>query len=91
LKYEHDFMFGWMGQPRRNARERARPLDRHRFPTPWSVEEQTTRFIVRDRQGQALAHLYFDDEPKGRSAASLPSPDEARSIATAIASSSVGR
>jgi hypothetical protein len=68
-----------------------RMLDRHRFPTPWSVEEQTTCFMVGHRPGQALAHLYFDDEPKGRSAASLPSPDEARSIATAIASSSVGR
>jgi hypothetical protein len=62
----------------------------HRFPTPWSVEEQTTCFIVRDREGRALAHLYFDDEPQVRSPASLPSYDEARNSATDIAASSVG-
>ena len=67
-----------------------RMLEPHRFPTPWSVEEQTTYFIVRDREGQALAHLYFDDEPQVRSPASLPSYDEARNTATDIAASSVG-
>jgi hypothetical protein len=34
-----------------------RMLDRHRFPPPWSVEETPACFIVRDRAGQALAHL----------------------------------
>jgi hypothetical protein len=62
-----------------------RMLNPRRFPTPWSVEEQTTYFIVRDREGQALAHLYFDDEPKAPSPAGLPRHDEARNIATDIA------
>jgi hypothetical protein len=65
-------------------------LNRCCFPTPWSVEERTTCFIVRDQLGQALAHLYFDDEAKVRSPANLPSHDEARRIATDIAASSEG-
>ena len=28
-------------------------------------------FIVRDANGQALAYVYFEDEPGGRSAANL--------------------
>jgi len=39
---------------------------------------------VRDRAGQALAHVYFEEEP-GRSAAKLLSKDEARRIAANIA------
>lgn len=31
-----------------------------RFPPPWSVEETIACFIVRDRDGQALAYVYFD-------------------------------
>src|SRR5262249_46661840 len=27
-----------------------------RFPAPWSVEEQTACFVVRDNSGQALAY-----------------------------------
>jgi hypothetical protein len=56
-----------------------------RFPPPWSVEEQDACFIVRDRGGQALAYVYFEDEPGRRSAAKLLSKDEARRIATNIA------
>ena len=37
-----------------------------RFPPPWSVEEQTACFVVRDRGGQALACVYFEDEPSRR-------------------------
>ena len=43
-----------------------------RFPLPWSVEEYNACFIVRDRDGQALAYVYFEDEPGRRSAAKLP-------------------
>jgi hypothetical protein len=34
-------------------------------------------FIVRDHNGQALAYVYFEDEPGRRSAAKLLSKDEA--------------
>ena len=56
-----------------------------RFPPPWSVEEQPACFIVRDHNGQALAYVYFEDEPGRRSAAKLLSKDEARRIAVDIA------
>jgi hypothetical protein len=56
-----------------------------RFPPPWSVEEQDACFIVRDHDGQALAHVYFGDEPGRRSAAKLLTRDEARRIAVNVA------
>jgi hypothetical protein len=34
----------------------------HRFPPPWSVQEQDGRFVVRDRNGQALSYVYFKDQ-----------------------------
>jgi hypothetical protein len=34
-----------------------------RFPPPWSVEEQDACFVVRDRNGQQLAYVYFENEP----------------------------
>ena len=42
-----------------------------RFPPPWSVEELDACFVVRDHNGQALAYVYFEDEPGRRSAAKL--------------------
>jgi len=30
---------------------------------PWSVEEQSACFVVRDHSGQQLAYIYFEDEP----------------------------
>jgi hypothetical protein len=56
-----------------------------RFPSPWSVEELEACFVVRDHSGQALAYVYFEDEPGRRSAAKLLSKDEARRIAANIA------
>jgi hypothetical protein len=35
-----------------------------RFPTPWSVEEQDTCFVVRGHNEQQLAYVYFEDEPE---------------------------
>jgi hypothetical protein len=61
-----------------------RMLDRRRFPPPWSVEETPACFIVRDRAGQALAHLYYE-ESDVRFAANLLTKDEARRNAADIA------
>jgi hypothetical protein len=43
-----------------------------RFPPPWTAEETDACFIVKDGNGQALAYLYFEDEPGRRTA--LPRP-----------------
>jgi hypothetical protein len=56
-----------------------------RFPPPWTAEETEACFIIRDATGQALAYVYFEDEPGRRSAAKLLSKDEARRIAANIA------
>jgi hypothetical protein len=57
-----------------------------RFPPAWSIDEQNDAcFIVRDSGGQALAYVYFEDEPGRRSAAKLLTKDEAHRIAVNIA------
>jgi endo-1,4-beta-D-glucanase Y len=56
-----------------------------RFPPPWSVEEQAACFVARDHGGQALAYVYFEDEPGRRSAAKPLTKDEAQRIAVNIA------
>jgi hypothetical protein len=61
-----------------------RMLDRRRFPPPWNVEETPACFIVRDRAGQALAHLYYE-ESASCSVANLLTKDEARQSAGNIA------
>jgi hypothetical protein len=60
-------------------------LASRRFPPPWSVEGSDACFVVRDRDGQALAYVYFEDERGRRSAAKLLTRDEARRIAANIA------
>jgi hypothetical protein len=47
-----------------------------RFPPPWSVEETSACFIVRDSAGQALAYVYCEDKPGRRSAAQFLTSDE---------------
>ena len=36
-----------------------------RFPRPWRAEETDACFIVKDRNGQALACVNFENEPRG--------------------------
>jgi hypothetical protein len=55
------------------------------FPPPWSIEELDACFVVKDRDGQALAYAYFEEEPGRRAAAKLLTKDEARRIAANIA------
>ena len=56
-----------------------------RFPPPWSIEDIDAAFVVRDNGGQALAYVYYEEEPGRRAAAKLLSRDEARRIAANIA------
>jgi hypothetical protein len=46
---------------------------------------RTGSFIIRDANRQALAYVYFEDEPGRRAAAKLLTRDEARCIAANIA------
>jgi hypothetical protein len=48
---------------------RARRAFGQGFPPPWSVNELKACFVVRDHTRQALAYVYFEDEPERRSAA----------------------
>jgi hypothetical protein len=50
---------------------------------PWKTP--TPCFIARDANGQALAYVYFEEEPGRRAAARLLTRDEARRIAANIA------
>jgi hypothetical protein len=61
-----------------------RPSSR-RIPPPWLVDEQDACFIVRDANRQALAYVYFEEEPGRRTAAKLLTRDEARRIAANVA------
>jgi hypothetical protein len=44
-----------------------------RFPPPWVLDEHPDCFIVRDANGQALAYVYFEEEP-GRRGGQAPDP-----------------
>lgn len=56
-----------------------------RFPPPWRVEENPESFIVRDANRQALAYLYFEDEPQRQMSMKRLSRDEARRMAVNFA------
>jgi hypothetical protein len=55
-----------------------------RFPPPWSIEESSACFIVRDGDKQAPAYLYFEDEPQRQMSMQRLSRDEAFLIAVNI-------
>jgi hypothetical protein len=54
-------------------------LHAHRFQKPWSADEADACFIVRDRNGQALVYIYFEDKPGRRTAANLLTTERAAS------------
>ena len=59
-------------------------METRRFPPPWTVEDHLACFIVKDRTGQALAHIYYEDAGQ-QEAAKLLTKDEARRIAVNFA------
>jgi len=59
-------------------------MPRH-FPAPWFVMELSNSFVVKDNLGDAVAYVYFEDEPVRRAAGRLMSRDEARQIADNVA------
>src|ERR1700751_2785110 len=69
------------------ARERYhRCMSGRGFPSPWTVDEDHDAcFIVRDANGQALGHFYFEEDSGRRSAGKLLTQDEARRIAVNLA------
>ena len=57
--------------------------ERH-FPPPRSVEQLDSCFVVKDLNGQALAYVYFEKEPRRRFRRELLTRDEAQRIAAKI-------
>jgi hypothetical protein len=58
--------------------------ERH-FPPPWSAEELDSCFVVKDANGQALAYMYFEKEPRRPFRRELLTRDEAQRIAIVFA------
>ena len=59
-------------------------VDEHLHPRRGPAHRRQ-HLIVHDANGQALAYVYFEEEPGQRSAAKLLTRDEARRIAANIA------
>jgi hypothetical protein len=61
------------------------PSPPRHFTPPWSIDERTESFIVRDASGQPLAYIYFEDEPQRQMSMKRLSRDEAFLVAVNIA------
>jgi hypothetical protein len=48
------------GRPAAAIRQ-AHMTERRRFPPPWTVDEATENFCIRDSNGQAPAYVYYED------------------------------
>ena len=59
--------------------------ERRPFPPPSTIGDNGACYIVKDRNAQALAYVYYENEPGRRTAADLLTRDEARRIAANIA------
>ena len=60
-------------------------MPEHNFPPPWSAELDSC-FVVKDANGQALAYMYFEKEPRRRFRRDeLLTRDEAQRIAAIFA------
>jgi hypothetical protein len=55
-----------------------------RLPPPWTIEELPEYFLVRDANGNALAHIYFEDEDSRRTILDRLRRNRARRIAANI-------
>jgi hypothetical protein len=59
---------------------------RRAFKPPWRIDDTSTEsFCIRDRNGRALAYVYFEDETGRGMAMGRLTKDEARRIAVNIA------
>ena len=71
-----------------NLPHRSLEIENHmpnRLPPPWSSEEHSGYFVVRDNNGEAIAYIYYQNYPVRQSPAKLLSKDEARRISVNIA------
>jgi endo-1,4-beta-D-glucanase Y len=55
------------------------------LPPPWSSEEHSAYFVVRDNNGMAVAYVYYENKARYRSAAKFLTKDQARRVALNIA------
>jgi hypothetical protein len=76
-------------QPRPGTGDAARydrAMPERYFPPPWSVEEMDSCLVVKDANGQALAYMYFENEPLRQfRRRELLTRDEAQRIAAIFA------
>jgi hypothetical protein len=56
-----------------------------RFPPPWTVEQISGRYKVKDANGQSLAYVYGRETKVGCRLANVLTLDEGRRIASNIA------
>ena len=60
-------------------------MPHRRFPPPWTVDDLGAGFQVKDRNGKAVAYLYYQDKPGWPAADDMLTKDDARRIAKKIA------